>query len=285
MKTLSTGECRLLLLSDCIKYFPEVAEHTAALRKLDKRTIIRIVNTDAKEISAFLSSEEVDKIKAMLKREWYFTDRVLDNGKGRTSTCEYCQSQKIRYRYVCKNKINGNVLELGSVCVGNIIHGEEAMRNKDFSNKFVSKLDSLKGNAVEDVDHQKVRESQYKTIAICSAYLSNNGYANDDFVESLHKRWNEGLSLTDKQMEALKDKCRRVREYKKRDTGMVTFKTQEALMEYKKVLSRLELSPNSEFLQSCKLRLERHGELTTRMSKALAGTKTKEEVYNGRQDK
>lgn len=270
--TLSTGECRLLLLSNCIKYYPELAKHTKELRKLNKSTILLIGKKDTKEINNFLSEYDVKDIKKSLMKEWHFTDRVVDNGKGNKTTCEYCQHQEIRYKYICKNNINGNMLELGSVCVGNIIHGEDAMKDRDFSDKFVSKLDSMKGNAVSDVDHGVVRAIQFKDIQICVAYLNANGYANDEFVKSLQKRWNEGLSLTQKQMEALKDKCRRVRSYKMVDVGTaITFKSLEAEIQYKKVLAKLEVSPDNEFLQSCKLRLERHGELTENMSKALAG--------------
>ncbi len=42
-------------------------------------------------------------------------------------------------------------------------------------------------------------------------------------------------------------------------------------MQYEKVLKKLEDHPDSQFYQACKLRLERSGELTPNMVRALMG--------------
>lgn len=272
---LSTGQCRLLLLSDCIKYFPDVWEHTAKLRAEGKSSILSITGNTTYEINAFLNDEDITKIKSMLMKEWMFTKQVKDNGKGKRTICDYCQKQKIRYRYVCMNKLNRNFLELGSVCVGNIIYGEDKMKDKDFSNSFVEKLENLKKDANADeprVSKEDMRKSQFDTVNLCVNYLRNNGYGDDKFLVSIVDSWVKGYYLSDKQMEALKSKCKRVREYKQKDIGTeVSFKDMKSELEYKKVLTKLERHPDSDFFKACKLRLERFGELTQNMSDSLAG--------------
>jgi hypothetical protein len=269
---LSTGEWRLFLLSDCIKYYPEVRKYTEKLRMAGKSAILAINNKDAAELNEFISDEDAKRIRKSMRKEWKFTGKVVDNGKRKYTICDYCQRQKIRYKYLCVNNITGVWLELGSVCVGNIIHGEEKMKDADFSSKFVEDLEQLKGKAEKDnpfeIDHKARREQQKDIIRVCVQWLRSNGYKDDDFIRSLHKRWNSGLSLTDRQLEALKEKCRRA---KKRMERREQFKSLEAEMQYQKVLLKLQEDPSNQFYQSCKLRLERYGELTPKMAKALVG--------------
>jgi hypothetical protein len=274
---LSTGEWRLFLLSDCIKYYPEVRKYTEKLRMAGKSAILAITHKDAAELNEFISEEDTKRIRKSMRKEWKFTGKVVDNGRGKYTICDYCQRQKIRYKYLCINEITKVWLELGSVCVGNIIHGEEKMQDKEFSSKFVSDLEQLRGKAEKDnpfeIDHKARREQQKDIIRVCVQWLRNNRYKDDDFIKSLQKRWASGLSLTDRQLEALKEKCKRAKDRKQRhsNNGGVKFKSLEAEMQYQKVLLKLQEDPSNQFYQSCKLRLERYGELTPKMAKALVG--------------
>lgn len=211
MEKLTTGECRLLLLSDCIKYFRDVKEYTTGIRNAGKERVLGIGKKEQIEINYFLNEEDVRKIRGMLRNEWNFTGKVVDIGRGNKVTCEYCQHQQIRYKYLCVNGITEVWLAVGSVCVGYIVHGEKRMKDKDFANKFVGDLERLKGsanfhNGTEEAN-KVARANQFKTINLCYTYLSQNGITetNNDFLFGLKQRWNSGKPLSDKQLVGLKN--------------------------------------------------------------------------------
>ena len=204
-RVLSTGEWRLFLMSECIKYYPEVDEHTRALRKSGKHSILTISGDDSKELDYFLTKEDGKKIRAMLRKEWRFTGAVRDNGRGNKTTCEYCQKQQIRYRYLCRNDKTDSWLSLGSVCVGYVIHGEEKMKDTEFSRKFVAELEGMKGNS-----HQ-FRDEQFKEVQLYIQYLRGKGITteNDGFLEGIQKHWSRGNALSEGQMIHLKNMCKK----------------------------------------------------------------------------
>lgn len=284
---LTTAEWRLYLLSECLKYDTGLYEYTRKLRAEGKEAILGITYEDAKELGYFVSEQDVPKIRAMLRKEWKFTGKVIDNGKGNLSTCEYCQSQQIRYRYLCINERNRTWLSLGSVCVGKIIHGEDKMADREFSKNFVSDLDRLKSNAQTEEEAMKspmeagpekpkpdseVRLEQRALIDPCMAYLRKYNRAKGEFIRGLERRWSSGRPLTDRQLEALIDMTKKVRD-EVNNGGSPVFKSIEAEAHYQKVILKIQDHPDSSFLQSCKLRLERFGELTPNMIKALMGSK------------
>jgi hypothetical protein len=275
MRKLTTGEWRLFLLSDCIKYFKDIDEHTRPLRKEGKDAVLAMNGDDSKELDNFLDDTDAKTVRGMMLKEWIFTGAVKDNGKGNKTTCEYCQKQQIRYRYLCKNVKTGMWLSLGSVCVGYVIHGEAKMKDKEFANKFVEDLDKLKGRTSEEFSDEisydavkEIREQQRTKISLYTAYLYNHGITtnNNEFLSSLRERWHNGKTLTDGQMTAIENMCRKLKY-----NEPVTFKSLDAEIQYQKVLLKLQDRPDSEFYKSCKLRLERDGELTPKMAKALMG--------------
>lgn len=217
-KKLSVGEWRLFLLSDCIKYQPELFKHTSKLRSEGKGAVLQITQNDATELDNFVSDLDVDMIRRSLLKEWHFTGKVVDNGKGVKTTCEYCQYQQIRYKYLCVNKINKTWLELGSTCVGNVVYGEQKMSDKDFAKDLVTKLDTFKSkdNITKQQDNvgreSARREEQKDTIRVCVQYLRAKGHGNNSFLKSLEQRWHSGKSLTDKQMDALVRFCKEERD-------------------------------------------------------------------------
>jgi hypothetical protein len=214
MGKLSTGEWRLFLLSDCIKYYRDVREFTQELRKAGKDEALHITHDDTRELNELLAQDDIPKIKKQLLQEWTFTDQVRDNGKGNKTICEYCQVQHIRYRYLCKN-IKTNVwLSLGSVCVGNVIYGEEVMRNKDFASEFVGKLEKMKAKPNQEVpvkpDIEKTREEQAPVIQKCVQFLRYNcGYAGSGFLNGLQDKWHKGQALDPKELDRLIRWCKK----------------------------------------------------------------------------
>ncbi len=212
---LSTGEWRLFLLSDCIKYFPDVRDHTEDLRRAGKDDILSITKEDSGELNEFLSEDDVFRIRNMLRKEWRFTGSVKDNGRNNKTICEYCQFQHIRYRYLCRNDKTNNWLSLGSVCVGNVVYGEDKMKDKDFKEQVIQRVESHKSSASADM---AVREEQGELIKLCVQYLQRRGvYVRDDsFLLSLQRQWHQGKTLTAGQLEHLKNKCREA----KRNEGL-----------------------------------------------------------------
>lgn len=212
-RKLKTGEWRLFLLSDCLKYYPDVANYTKTLRQT-KEGVLSITGVDSLELDNFISDEESIKIKSQIRKEWKFTEKVIDNGRGRKTTCEYCQSQQIRYRYVCYNHKTNTTLHLGSVCVGNVIFGEERMKDTEFANKLVEDLEGLKRKATSHSGREQVRKEQKEDIRKCMTFLKKYSphKAQSDFVQSLKEQWEKGYSLSDKQMSALKTICTRVKQ-------------------------------------------------------------------------
>jgi len=276
-RKLSTGEWRLFLLSDCIKYFKDADEFTRELRKCSKKEILGINGKDSEQLDCLISDEDAIKIKRMIIKEWNFTGRVKDNGRGVKTTCEYCQKQQIRYRYVCHNHITKHTLDLGSVCVGFVTHGEERMKNKDFAKKFVDDLERYKGSGANvegeaEENYEAIREAQKHTVGLLVHYIKGNGYANNEFIASLNERWNAGKPLTDPQLEALKKMAKDIKEGKQKHNKPLRL-TLEGEIQFNKVLLKLEKYPDNEFLQNCKTYIERHGELSENMNKALMGGK------------
>jgi hypothetical protein len=73
-------------------------------------------------------------------------------------------------------------------------------------------------------------------------------------------------------MKALEELCRKVKYGKYGNKpGQVQFNSLDAEIHYQKVMRKLEERPDSQFYQACKLRIERDGELTPKMIKALMG--------------
>jgi hypothetical protein len=280
MRQLTSGEWRLFLLSDCIKYYKDIAEYTVALRKEGKNAVLQMNGEDTRHLDNFIDETDAKAIRGMLRKEWRFTGKVVDNGRGIKTTCEYCQKQQIRYKYLCRNDKTNVWLELGSVCVGYVIHGEDKMKDKDFSDKFVADLDKLKGSATSEEQAKQgiesVRAEQEPKIRLYTSYLRKYSIhtGNSDFLKSLSERWANGKTLTDNQMEALKDMCKKCKYGKIEKTPTeLKFKNLDAEIQYQKVLRKLEEKPDSQFYQACKLRIEREGELTPNMARALMGGK------------
>ncbi|AGR46857.1 hypothetical protein JL_190 [Bacillus phage JL] len=218
MAKLSVGEWRILLLSDCLQDSEELYEYTECLRKEGKRAVLSITREDAKVLDEYLEDGQDNHFREQLRKEWVFTGKVKDNGKGNKTTCEYCQHQQIRYRYLCKNIKTGVYLDLGSVCVGYIVHGEEKMKDKEFSKNFVEGLDSLrkKPYVPDPQEVESKRRKQEPSIRYAASIIHSAGHGENSFFQSLQKQWNEGNSLSDKQFDALKNMAIRIRDSRKR---------------------------------------------------------------------
>jgi hypothetical protein len=210
MRKLSTGEWRLFLLSDCIRRYPDIAEQTDILRVSGKEVILQITKEDSDYLNELVSEEDIPLIREQLLKEWKFSKQVKDNGRGNKSTCEYCQHQQIRYRYLCVNEKTRVWLSLGSVCVGNVIYGEERMKDKDFASEFVSQLEGMKGKSTPEnrgqINIEERRQQQAPVIKACVQFLRFNcGYQKSEFLDNLQRQWSEGRPLTDKQLMALRN--------------------------------------------------------------------------------
>jgi hypothetical protein len=226
MDKLTTGEWRLFLLSDCLKYYPEICQLTMKLRIEGQKSVLEGVNKqEVAQLEEYVSQDDVVKIRQSLRKEWKFTHKVIDLGEP-SYTCDYCQHQIIRYQYLCVNEVNKKWLKLGSSCVGKIIHGEEAMNNEEFADNFVKGLDKLKNKAVKDdkevkqeqnnqqqnkEDQTKLRSieeirqlrlQQHLRIKDHTAYLKQK-FPRSEFLQSLQQRWSEGRLLTENQEKAL----------------------------------------------------------------------------------
>jgi len=94
-RKLSTGEWRLFLLSDCIKYFKDADEFTRELRKCSKKEILNINGKDSEQLDFLISDEDAIKIKRMIIKEWNFTGRVKDNGRGVKTTCDTVRNNRL----------------------------------------------------------------------------------------------------------------------------------------------------------------------------------------------
>jgi hypothetical protein len=214
MGKLSTGEWRLFLLSDCIKYYEDARDFTDALRGMGKDDVLQITHDDTRELNNLITDNDVPEIRRQLLTEWTFTEQVRDNGRGNKTICEYCRVQHIRYRYLCKN-IKTNVwMSLGSVCVGNVIYGEEVMRNKDFASDFVGKLEKMKAKPNQEVpvksDTEKTREEQAPVIQKCVQFLRYNcGYVDSGFLKGLEYRWQSGDALHPREIDRLVRWCKK----------------------------------------------------------------------------
>lgn len=276
---LTTSECRLLMFSKCLKQFKDLQEHTKFLRATGRRAMLEIDKVDTEEINSFLSDEDCTKIRSMMKKEWTFTGKVI-RSKVKV-LCDYCQRQRINNQYVCSNRSTHTDLYLGCVCVGKIIHGEDKMKDKDFTRQFKEKLRDIpevttvsKKSAIPST-----RKEQAEVIKICVAYLNKHGYG-QGVINKLQETWNDGteLPLSYANMKELMDLCKRVKEYNKIPTGDTQFNSKEAEIDYKRTLNRLNKFPDSQFYQACKLRIEQYGELTPRMQEVLRGkNKSKKE--------
>jgi hypothetical protein len=218
MDSLTVGEWRILLLSKCVEEDADLYMYTDVLRREGKRAILSITRGDAKILNEYLADGQGEHFREQFRKEWIFTGKVKDNGRGNKTTCEYCQHQQIRYRYLCKNTKTGVYLELGSVCVGYIVHGEAKMRDKEFSKNFVEGLDSLRKKPYtpdpQDVEHR--RNHQMDAIRYAAGIIHSAGHGDNSFFQSLQKQWNEGNALSDKQFDALKNMAIRIREARKR---------------------------------------------------------------------
>jgi hypothetical protein len=217
MGKLSTGEWRLFLLSDCIKYYPDVVEFTQDLSRAGKDEVLQITHDDTRQLNELIAQEEVPNIRQHILAEWEFTNQVKDNGKGNKTICEYCQVQHIRYRYLCKNKLTNVWLSLGSVCVGNVIYGEERMRNKDFASEFVDKLEKMKPTKTKPSPEvpvksniEKIREEQAPVIKKCVQFLRYNcGYMDSGFLKGLEDKWHQGKALKPEDLDRLVRWCKK----------------------------------------------------------------------------
>lgn len=268
---LSAGQWRLFLLSSCVHSYHEVVEY-AKDHLSTKSQIISITPKDVTNLNKLITKEQAEEVKARMMKEWKFTGKVIDLGAKNYSTCEYCQKQEIRYEYICQNQYNRTNLFLGSVCVGRIIFGEEAMKDQVFSDKFVKDMESKKKSAKPSLEQDKKDGAPVSPVLSKINYIKSHGNENNDFIKSLEQRYNRGLALTDKQTSALDKFYNAVQ--RKVDTpsvssGGVNFSNSEAEEHYNKVLEKLKSKPDNEFYKSCKLRIERFGCLTPNMIHAL----------------
>lgn len=224
---LTIGECRLFLLSDCIKYFKDAEEFTTGIRKAGKSAVLTIGKSEQEQINAYLNDEDRLKIRGMFRKEWKFTGKVIDLGKGNKHTCDYCQHQQIRYKYLCVNTHTNEWLEVGSVCVGYIVHGERKMKDEEFARKFVGDLDGLKRSATKqrwsEEDIKLLRKNQAKDISITVRYLYQQGVSaeNNKFIASLQEQWDNGRALTDNQLQALFKIARNIKNKRERESNGV----------------------------------------------------------------
>jgi len=163
-----------------------------------------------------------------------------------------------------------------------VTHGEERMKNKDFAKKFVDDLERYKGSGANvegeaEENYEAIREAQKRTVGMLVHYIKRNGYHNNPFIASLNERWNAGKPLTDSQLEALKTMAKEIRDNKFKnsigDAKRPANLTLDGEIQLNKVLFKLDKYPDNEFLQNCKTYIERHGELSEGMSKALMGGK------------
>jgi hypothetical protein len=207
---ISGGLWRLFLQSDCLKYYPDVFKYTEKLRKEGKDAILQIDNKDVNELNHLLSDEDAHKLPNIIRAEWKFTYEVIDNGRGFTTLCDYCQHQHIRYKYVCKNVKTGSVMYLGSVCVGYVIHGKEKMQDKDFADKFVNDLYGLRGDSKPR--SSEIRAEQEDTIRKCMRFIHKAGKGNGDFIHDLARQWSDGKPLSSKQLDVVKQMAKKARD-------------------------------------------------------------------------
>lgn len=239
---LSVGEWRLFLLSDCLKYYRDVYQYTEVFRKGGKIAVLQgITKEEANELDNFISDEDVTFIRDNLRKEWKFSGKVVDNGSP-DYTCDYCQWQQIRYKFLCVNEVNRTWLSLGSTCVGHIVHGEQDMESQEFAEGVVKDLDRYKRHAKSEEELQaeeakriererleaeakqlqeelqakleqekelqlqelrQKRQEQHERIKDYTQFLEDNGKGGDVFFVSLKKQWNSGRLLSEKQESAL----------------------------------------------------------------------------------
>ncbi len=210
VEKLTLPEWRLFLLSECLKAYGDAYENTTVFRATGKDSILCISDDDLQYLNTLVREDHCEGIRTALRKEWKFSGKVVDGGKGNYTICEYCHKREIRYQYLCVNVINGTWLKLGSVCVGRIVHGEAKMNDREFSKKYVSGLEAMRVQKMKEAETaivekpmRQLRLEQHGRIGHATKFLRENGHGDDTFYKSLESQWKAGKLLSAKQEKAL----------------------------------------------------------------------------------
>lgn len=268
-KKLSMSECRLLLLSECLKNYESVFQNDFIQKCFgDTKLIGDLSRKDLKGLNQlFPEKTDFSDIQKQMHQEWYFTGRVVDNGEGYYTQCEYCQQQSVRYQYICKNRLNGNEISLGGLCVGRVIYGEEKMRSTDFMKSFSTEISESKKFAryipIQSNDKrllykQKVEEQQ-KRLQPYIDILVKLGYLKDMKFINLHTLYSGSKLITEQQEHRLVKFAIKVNTldipYYTEVNDMKFVNTNNRLL-YQKVIHDLDINPDSTFLRNFKKEME-----------------------------
>ncbi|MDR0785692.1 MAG: hypothetical protein LBE74_07415 [Treponema sp.] len=139
------------------------------------------------------SVEKNDYKKA--KKEWYFTDEVIDNSENfeideTRPSCELCKHEDLRWQFIIKNRLNNNQLMVGSTCIkqfdiglideyGHIKYGEERDSN------------------IEKAINKKRTEAEFNNVleALRNLWKKDKGTEWEKDIERCGKEWKEEKSL------------------------------------------------------------------------------------------
>ncbi|HDR4427065.1 TPA: hypothetical protein QCP92_002667 [Bacillus cereus] len=104
--------------------------------------------------------------------------------------CELCNHEEIRYEYIIKNKLNNNIMVVGSECI------------KKFTDDFKTDFYDIEGNLVSEKRLTKDKKEYLKSI-LHEALDKRLANSNSDFYKSIAEKIKKDGKLTPKQLKCL----------------------------------------------------------------------------------
>ncbi|MEH6891166.1 hypothetical protein V7024_15965 [Bacillus sp. JJ864] len=132
------------------------------------------------------SKEKEDFQKA--RQEWQY--KGLEDNEYCEAECELCNHEEIRYEYIIKNKLNNNIMVVGSECI------------KKFTDDFKTDFYDIEGNLVSEKRLTKDKKEYLKNI-LHEALDKRLANSNSNFYKSIAEKIKKDGKLTPKQLKCL----------------------------------------------------------------------------------
>lgn len=140
----------------------------------------------AKE-NLFEKSEEQENFQKA-RQEWLY--KGLEDNEYCEAECELCNHEEIRYEYIIKNKLNNNILVVGSECI------------KKFTDDFKTDFYDVEGNLVNEKRLKKDKKEYLKNI-LHEALDKRLANSKNSFYKSIVEKIKKDGKLTPRQLKCL----------------------------------------------------------------------------------
>ncbi|PDZ39471.1 hypothetical protein CON18_14650 [Bacillus cereus] len=132
------------------------------------------------------SVEKEDFPKA--RKEWQY--KGLEDNEYCEAECELCNHEEIRYEYIIKNKLNNNIMIVGSKCI------------QKFTDDFKTDFFDTEGNLVNEQRLTKDKKAYLKEV-LHKALDKRLATSNSEFYKNIAKTIKKDGKLTPNQLKCL----------------------------------------------------------------------------------